>query len=215
MGERPKKKRLQVKKKNDNLTKKERAELVVPVRDMIPLLAQHRQMTDEEFRRHADQVQPFGVEGWAYGRRKDLRHLEARGVKVIYVGPGPGPSMKRVYVRNGRAGYVRIYRHVVIPPAAVQRYAMRLNVNVKTEDRLRGDYERVEGEDAGSTLQILDDPYGPEEPYSDDPFIDELKDLDILDSVRAAPPDPTAKSIAVRGDNVSRSGLQSVARSTS
>ena len=38
--------------------------------------------------------------------------------------------------------------------------------------------------------------------YSDEPFMEELTGLDLLDSVRAAAPDPTSVAVAVRGDNV-------------
>ena len=38
--------------------------------------------------------------------------------------------------------------------------------------------------------------------YSDEPFIEELTSLDLLDSVRATPPDPTGVAVAARGDNV-------------
>ena len=34
--------------------------------------------------------------------------------------------------------------------------------------------------------------------YSDEPFMEELTSLDLLDSVRAAPPDPTGVAVAVR-----------------
>ena len=38
--------------------------------------------------------------------------------------------------------------------------------------------------------------------FSDEPFMEELFSLNLLDSVRAVPPDPTGVAVAVRGDNV-------------
>ena len=38
--------------------------------------------------------------------------------------------------------------------------------------------------------------------FSDDPFMEELTSLDLLESVRATPPDPIGVAVAVRGDNV-------------
>ena len=38
--------------------------------------------------------------------------------------------------------------------------------------------------------------------FSDKPFMEELTGLDLLDFVRAAPPDPTGVAAAVQGDNV-------------
>ena len=38
--------------------------------------------------------------------------------------------------------------------------------------------------------------------YADEPFMEELAGLDMCDSIRAAPPDPTGEAVAVRGDNI-------------
>ena len=38
--------------------------------------------------------------------------------------------------------------------------------------------------------------------FSDEPFMEELTSLDLLDPVRATPPDPTSVAVAVWGDNV-------------
>ena len=39
-------------------------------------------------------------------------------------------------------------------------------------------------------------------PYSDEPFMEELRGMDLFDSVRAAPPDPTGEAVAVHCDNL-------------
>ena len=40
-----------------------------------------------------------------------------------------------------------------------------------------------------------------QEPCSDEPFMEELRNLDIFDSVRVVPPDPTSAAVGVRGDS--------------
>ena len=39
-------------------------------------------------------------------------------------------------------------------------------------------------------------------PCSDEPFTEALKDMDLFNSIRAAPPDTTGEAVAVRGDNL-------------
>ena len=41
-----------------------------------------------------------------------------------------------------------------------------------------------------------------EVPYSDEPFMEELRGLGLFNSVRAAPPDPTGEAVAMRADNL-------------
>ena len=41
-----------------------------------------------------------------------------------------------------------------------------------------------------------------EAPYSDEPFMEELRGMDFFNSVRAAPSDLTGEAVAVRGDNL-------------
>ena len=42
---------------------------------------------------------------------------------------------------------------------------------------------------------------GKHEVYADEPFMEELAGLDMFNGIRAAPPDPTGKAVAVRSDN--------------
>ena len=67
--------------------------LEVPVRDMIPYLAFHRDVTDEYFKQLVGQLKPWGVPVFVYHRRDNMRHLETRSQKGFYMGPGSGPSM--------------------------------------------------------------------------------------------------------------------------
>ena len=55
-----------------------------------------------------------------------MRHLEERGVQGFYMGQGSGPSMERVFLREPRSGAVKQYRHVLVPPALVQKHALRM-----------------------------------------------------------------------------------------
>ena len=47
-----------------------------------------------------------------------------RGVQGFYLGPGSGPSMERVFLREPGSGAVKQYRHVLVPPALAQKHAM-------------------------------------------------------------------------------------------
>ena len=106
--------------------KKKAAPPEIPLQGMIPHLVFHRDVTNEEFRRLADQLKPWGVPRFVYGRRKHMRHLEERGVQGFYMGPGSGPSMERVFLRELGSGAVKQYRHVLVPPALVQEHALRM-----------------------------------------------------------------------------------------
>ena len=48
----------------------------VPVRDMIPYLAFHCDVTDEHFKQLVGQLKPWGVPMFVYHRRDNMRHLE-------------------------------------------------------------------------------------------------------------------------------------------
>ena len=89
----------------------------IPIRDMIPYLVFHRDVTDEEFQWLMHQLKLWGVPCFAYPRRDHLRHLETRGEKGHYVGPGSRPSMDSIYLREGNSGADKLFRHVLVPPA--------------------------------------------------------------------------------------------------
>ena len=99
----------------------------VPVRDMIPYLAFHCDVTDEYFKRVVGQLKPWGVPVFVYHRRGNMRHLETRSQKGFYMGPGSGPSMDRVFLKNGGTGAVKQFRHVLVPPAFAQQHAMHMH----------------------------------------------------------------------------------------
>ena len=63
-------------------------------------------------------------------------------------------------------------------------------------------YERAVTEDARDTFAVDERAADEEAPYSDEPFIEELKGMDLFNSVRAAPPDPTGEAVAVCGDSL-------------
>ena len=97
--------------------------LEVPVRDMIPYLAFHRSTSDEYFKQLVGQLKPWGVPVFVYHRRDNMRHLNTRSQKGFYMGPGSGPSMDRIFLKNGGTGTVKRFQHVLVPPALTGRTA--------------------------------------------------------------------------------------------
>ena len=93
---------------------------------MIPYLVFYRDVSNEEFRRLADQLKPWGVPCFVYGRRKHTRHLEERGEQGFYMGPGSSPCMERVFLREPGLAAVKQYGHALVPPALVQKHAIRM-----------------------------------------------------------------------------------------
>ena len=63
-------------------------------------------------------------------------------------------------------------------------------------------YDRAETEAAGEAFDVDERVADEEVPYSEEPFMEELRGMDLFNSVRAAPPDPTAEAVAVRGDSL-------------
>ena len=61
--------------------KKKTAPPEISMQDIIAYLVFHRDVTNEEFRRLADQLKPCGVPGFVYGRREHMRQLEEKGVQ--------------------------------------------------------------------------------------------------------------------------------------
>ena len=100
----------------------------IPFRDMIPYLVFYRDVTDEQFQLLFSQLKPWGVPIPVYHRRANMRHLDARGQKWFYMGPGSGPSIDRVVLRACRSRAVKQFRHVLVPPAYAQQRAMRMHL---------------------------------------------------------------------------------------
>ena len=63
-------------------------------------------------------------------------------------------------------------------------------------------YNRAETEAACDTFAVDERVADEEVPYSDEPFMKELRGMDLINFVRATPPNPTGKVVAVRGDNL-------------
>ena len=47
------------------------------------------------------------------------------------MGPGSGPSVDRVFLKNGGTRTVKQFRHVLVPPAFAQMHAMRMHLAVE------------------------------------------------------------------------------------
>ena len=109
--------------------------------------------------------------------------------------------MDRVFLKNGGTGVVKQFRNVLVPPAFAQQHAMRMHL--AAEHYRTALYERGihEEERTGTVFDVAMRNVGEHETYADEPFM-ELAGLDMFDSIRAAPPDPTGEAVAVGGDNV-------------
>ena len=170
---------------------------------MIPYLLFHQDVTNELFRRLAEQLKPWGVPCFVYGRREYMRHLEEKGVQGFYMGPGSGRSMEQVFLREPRSRAIKHYRHVLVPPALVQKHALRMYMSdVMKQPEWGPMYVSREYEEPGTRFAVHERDVNEQPAVLDEPFMEELTTLDLLDSVRAAPPAPTGVVVAVRGNNV-------------
>ena len=167
---------------------------------MIPYLVFYRDVTDEQFLQLVNQLKPWGVPVLVYHRRNNMRHLETRGQKGFYMGPGSGPSMDWVFLGTGGSKAVKQFRHVLAPPAYAQQHAMRMQLRHQhVQPEL---YDRADTEVAGDAFAVDERAADEALPYSDERFMEELQGIDLFDSFRAAPPDLTGEAVAVRGDNL-------------
>ena len=108
--------------------------------------------------------------------------------------------MDRVFLGAGGSRAVKQSRHVLVPPAYAQQNAMRMHPGHQhVPPQL---YDRAETEAAGDTFAVDERAADEDVSYSDEPFMEELRGIDLFDSVRAAPPDPAGEAVAVRGDNL-------------
>ena len=172
----------------------------LPLRDMIPYLVFYRDVTDEQFQQMVSQRKPWGVPVLAFHRRDNMRHLETRGQKRFSMGPGPRPSMDRVFLGAGGSRAVKQFRHVLVLPAYAQQHAMRMHMHHQHAPPEL--YDRAETDAAGDAFAVDERAADEAVPCSDEPFMEELRGIDLFDSVRAAPPDTTGEAVAVRGDNL-------------
>ena len=146
------------------------------------------------------QLKPWGVPGLVYHRRDNMRHLDTRGQKGSYMGPRSGPSMDRVFLGASGSRAVKQFRYLLVPPAYAQQHAMRMHLGHQRVPPELDD--RAETEAAGDAFAVDERAADWEVPYSDEPFMEEPRGIDLFDSVRTAPPDPTGEAVAVRGDNL-------------
>ena len=118
------------------------------------------------------------------------------------MGPGSGPSMDRVFLKNGGTGTVKLFRHVLVPPAFAQQHAMRMHLAV--EHCPPPLYEKGTREDdrIGIVFRVAMRDEREHDAYADEPFMEELAGLEMFDSIWAAPPNPKGEAVAVRGENI-------------
>ena len=172
----------------------------LPVRNMISDLVFYRNVTDEQFQQLVSQLKPWGVPVLVFHRRDNMLHLETRGQKGFYMGPGSGPSMDRVFLGAVGSRAVKQFRHVLVPPAYAQQHTMR--IHLRHQHAPPELYDRAESEAAGDAFAVDERAAHEAVPYSDEPFMEELRGIDLFDSVKVAPPDPPGEAVAVRGDNL-------------
>ena len=92
------------------------------------------------------------------------------------------------------------FRHVLVPPACAQQHAMRMHLGHQhVPPEL---YDKAETEETGDAFAVDKRAADEEVPYSDEHFMEELRGIDMFNSVRAALPHPTGEAVAVRGDNL-------------
>ena len=100
------------------------------------------------------------------------------------MGPGSGPSIERVCLREPGSGPVKQYRHVLVPPALVQKDAIRMYMS---EVMLRPDWNPLyvsrDYEEPGTSFAVHERDVNEQPAYSDEPSMEELTKLDLLDSV--------------------------------
>ena len=155
-------------------------------------------VTDEHFQLLVSQLKPWGVSVLVYHRHVNMRDLDTRGQKGFYM--GPGPSMDRVFLGADRSRVLKQFRHVLVPPAYAQQHAMRMHLG---HQQMQPEvYDRAETEAGGDAFAVDEREADEALPYLDEPFVEELRGIDLIDSVRAAPLDPTGEAVAVRGDNL-------------
>lgn len=87
--------------------------------------------------------------------------------------------MDRVYLRDGGSGAVKQFRRVLVPPTFAQKHAMRMHLDA--EHCPPALYDRDVAEEARNAFAAAD--AGEQVLYSDDPFMEDLKGLDLLDSI--------------------------------
>ena len=83
-----------------------------------------------------------------------MRHLDTRGQKGFYVGPGSRPTMDRVFLGVGGSRAVKQFRHVLVPPAYAQQHVMRMHLGHQhVPPEL---YDRAATEAAGDAFAIAE-----------------------------------------------------------
>ena len=115
--------------------------------------------------------------------------------------------MDRVCDTSTTKSTVRQYRHVVTPRFCLEEYAIKLHCSEldtaaeMSDETVLADQQKLPDFERG--LFKVDD-RDPDEvlPYTDEPFIEQVKAIATFDHVRAVPPNPTSRSVGKRGVNV-------------
>ena len=103
-------------------------------------------------------------------RRDNMRHLDTRSQKGFYMGPGSGLTMDRVFLKNGGAGTVKHFRHVLVPPAFAQQHAMRMHLEVEHYPPPLYEKGTHEDERMGTVFQVAVCDESEHAAYADEPM---------------------------------------------
>ena len=161
----------------------------ISVRDMIPHWCFTLDVKDEQFQQLVSQLKPWGVLVLVFHQRVNMLHLETRGQKGFYMGPGSGPSMDKVFLGAGGSRSVKQFRHVLTPPAYAQQHTTRMHLGHQHFPPEL--YDRAVTEEAGEAFAVDERVADAEAAYSDEPF--SCRGIDLFFSVKAAPPDRQAR----------------------
>ena len=130
-----------------------------------------------------------------------MQHLGERGLMGYFMGPGDGPSTDRVYITRDTGSTVRQSRHVVTPlvcleiHAALMRVSGMADVMLSERDELEGDQASIPHFEQGE-FTVADCDMNEVPLYQNDAFMSRIRDLAMVDTVRAAKPtDKAATSI--------------------
>ena len=82
--------------------------------------------------------------------------------------------MDRVFLGTGASRSVKQFRHVLVPPAYAQQHAMRMHLG--HQHAPHEPYDRAVTENAGDVFAV-------EERVADEPFMEELRGMDLFNSV--------------------------------
>lgn len=104
-------------------------------RDMwecVPYLAFYRGSLDnDKFDALLKQMLPYGTPVYFFVRNDKLRHLDPRSCMGVWVGPGQGPHMNRVYEPTNYGGRVLEVRQMTITTVGLRAFASNFDAEVQ------------------------------------------------------------------------------------